>query len=45
VLFGDPLGSDPAMVVGRLLAFILVVSAVALVPAPIRAHEAVQSRA
>jgi drug/metabolite transporter (DMT)-like permease len=39
VLFGDPLGSDPAMVVGRVLAFILVVSAVALVPAPIRAHE------
>jgi hypothetical protein len=44
VLFGDPLGSDPAMVVGRLLAFILVVSAVALVPAPIRAHEAVQTK-
>ena len=43
VLFGDPLGSDPAMIVGRLLAFILVVSAVALVPAPVRAHEAVQS--
>jgi hypothetical protein len=44
VLFGDPLGSDPAMVVGRLLAFILVVSAVALVPAPVRAHEAVQPK-
>ena len=41
VLFGDPLGSDPAMVVGRLLAFILVVSAVALVPAPLRAHAAI----
>jgi drug/metabolite transporter (DMT)-like permease len=39
VLFGDPLGSDPATIVGRLLAFILVVSAVALVPAPVRAHE------
>ncbi|HKO28039.1 MAG TPA: hypothetical protein VJU80_11320 [Solirubrobacteraceae bacterium] len=45
VLFGDPLGSDPATVVGRLLAFILVVSAVALVPAPVRAHEAVQAKA
>ena len=45
VLFGDPLGSDPAMIVGRLLAFILVVFAVALVPAPIRAHEAVQANA
>lgn len=44
VLFGDPLGSDPAMIIGRLLAFILVVSAVALVPAPVRAHEAVQSK-
>jgi hypothetical protein len=45
VLFGDPLGSDPATVVGRLLAFILVVSAVALVPAPVRAHEAVHAKA
>lgn len=44
VLFGDPLGSDPAMIVGRLLAFILVVSAVALVPAPVRAHEAMRPR-
>jgi drug/metabolite transporter (DMT)-like permease len=45
VLFGDPLGSDPAMIVGRLLAFILVVFAVALVPAPIRAQDAVQAKA
>jgi hypothetical protein len=43
VLFGDPLGNNPAMVVGRLLAFALVVSAVALVPAPLRAHEAVRT--
>ncbi len=43
VLFGDPLGNDPAMVVGRLLAFILVVSAVALVPAPLRAHAAMRT--
>jgi drug/metabolite transporter (DMT)-like permease len=45
VLFGDPLGSDPAMIVGRLLAFILVVFAVALVPAPLRAQDAVQAKA
>ena len=38
VLFGDPLGSDPPMIVIRLLAFILVVGAVALVPAPLRAQ-------
>jgi hypothetical protein len=44
VLFGDPLGSDPTMIVGRLLAFILVVSAVALVPAPVRAPEEGQSQ-
>jgi drug/metabolite transporter (DMT)-like permease len=43
VLFGDPLGSGPAMIAGRLLAFILVVSAVALVPAPVRAHEAART--
>ena len=38
VLFGDPLGSDPPMIVTRLLAFNLVVSAAALVPAPLRAQ-------
>jgi drug/metabolite transporter (DMT)-like permease len=43
VLFGDPLGSDPAMIAGRLLAFILVVAAVALVPAPVRAHKAARN--
>ena len=43
VLFGDPLGSDPAMVVGRVLAFILVLCAVALVPAPVRAHKAARA--
>jgi drug/metabolite transporter (DMT)-like permease len=45
VLFGDPLGSNPVMITGRLLAFILVVSAVALVPAPLRAHEAARTNA
>jgi drug/metabolite transporter (DMT)-like permease len=43
VLFGDPVGSDPPLIAGRLLAFILVVSAVALVPAPVRAHKAVRT--
>jgi len=45
VVFGDPLGQDSATVVGRLLAFVLVVSAVALVPAPVRAHDAVRRTA
>jgi hypothetical protein len=42
VLFGDQVGSAPLMVVGRFVAFALVVFAVVLVPAPVRAHEAVQ---
>ena len=42
VLFGDQVGSDPLTVIGRFAAFALVVFAVALVPAPVRAHEAVQ---
>lgn len=42
VVFGDPLGNDPATVVARLLAFVLVVCAVGLVPAPVRAHGAVR---
>ncbi len=42
VLFGDQVGSDPLTVVGRFGAFALVVFAVALVPAPVRAHRAVQ---
>jgi hypothetical protein len=39
VVFSDPLGSDPAMVAGRVAAFTLVVAGVALFPAPVRAHE------
>jgi drug/metabolite transporter (DMT)-like permease len=42
VVFGDPLGHDPATVAARLLAFTLVVCAVALVPAPVRAHRVVR---
>lgn len=40
VVFGDPLGNDAFTVIGRLLAFTLVLVAVALMPAPVRAHEA-----
>ncbi len=40
LVFGDPLGSDPLTVVGRLVAFTLVVVALTLVPAPVRAEEA-----
>jgi hypothetical protein len=43
VLFGEPLGSDPPMIVARLLAFILVVGAVALVPAPLRAQASLRA--
>jgi drug/metabolite transporter (DMT)-like permease len=39
VVFGDPLGSNPLMVAGRIGAFTLVVVAVALFPAPVRAQE------
>jgi drug/metabolite transporter (DMT)-like permease len=42
VLFGDPLGSTPALAIARLAAFVLVVAAVALVPAPVRAHREVR---
>jgi hypothetical protein len=40
VVFGDPIGRDLPTVAGRLLAFILVVVAVGLIPAPVRAHRA-----
>jgi drug/metabolite transporter (DMT)-like permease len=45
VLFGDPLGKDPATVFGRLFAFVLVVAAVTLVPAPVRAHREMREEA
>jgi drug/metabolite transporter (DMT)-like permease len=44
VIFGEPLGNDPLTVTGRLLAFVLAVVAVGLVPAPIRAREAVREQ-
>ena len=40
VVFGDPLGKDLFTVVGRVLAFMLVVVAIGLMPAPVRAQEA-----
>jgi hypothetical protein len=42
VVFGDPLGNDAATIAGRLAAFTLVVLAVGLMPAPVRAQEAVR---
>lgn len=42
VIFGDPLGNDPVTVIARLLGFSFAVIAVALVPAPTRASEAVR---
>jgi drug/metabolite transporter (DMT)-like permease len=42
VIFGDPLGNGPVTVTGRLVAFSLAVIAVGLVPAPMRAREAVR---
>jgi hypothetical protein len=44
LVFGEPLGNDPMTVTGRLIAFFLAVLAVALVPAPSRAREAVSRR-
>jgi drug/metabolite transporter (DMT)-like permease len=42
VVFGDPLGNDALTIAGRLAAFTLVVLAVGLMPAPVRAQEAVR---
>jgi drug/metabolite transporter (DMT)-like permease len=40
VVFGDPLGADAAAIVLRTMAFVLVVAAAALIPAPTRAAAA-----
>jgi drug/metabolite transporter (DMT)-like permease len=45
VVFGDPLGADAATVAGRSLAFVLVVAAAALIPAPTRAAGLEKERA
>jgi drug/metabolite transporter (DMT)-like permease len=39
IVFGDPLGSDAFTVIVRTVAFLLVVAAAALIPAPVRAAE------
>lgn len=44
LVFGDPLGNDPVTVAGRLMAFTLVVLALALVPAPVRAEDAAREQ-
>jgi drug/metabolite transporter (DMT)-like permease len=43
VVFGEPLGNDGLTIAGRVVAFILVVVAIGLMPAPVRAQEAVSS--
>jgi drug/metabolite transporter (DMT)-like permease len=44
LVFGDPLGKNTLTVAGRLLAFTLVVVALTLVPAPVRAEEAAREK-
>jgi fucose 4-O-acetylase-like acetyltransferase len=44
VVFGEGLGSDIVTIVGRVSAFVLVVVAAGLMPAPVRAHEATAER-
>ena len=45
IVFGDPLGSDAVAIAVRSIAFVLVVVAAALIPAPMRAAAAVRSQA
>ena len=45
IVFRDPLGGDAATVIGKLAAFVLVIVAATLMPAPTRAHEVVRSEA
>jgi drug/metabolite transporter (DMT)-like permease len=45
IVFGDPLGDDALSVAVRSCAFVLVVAAAALIPAPTRAAEATRRRA
>jgi len=44
VVFGDPLGDDSLLVAARLAAFVMVLVAAALMPAPVRAGEAMRSQ-
>jgi hypothetical protein len=43
VVFGDPLGDDFLVVAARLSAFLLVLLAAALMPAPVRVGEALKA--
>jgi hypothetical protein len=43
MVFGDPLGDDLVVVVGRLTAFVLVLVAAAMMPAPVRVGEALDA--
>jgi drug/metabolite transporter (DMT)-like permease len=45
IVFGDPLGSDAFTVIVRTVAFLLVVAAAALIPAPVRAAEEPETEA
>jgi drug/metabolite transporter (DMT)-like permease len=44
VVFGDPLGNNAPTVIGRLLAFAMVLFALSLMPAPLRAHDAAREQ-
>jgi len=44
VVFGDPLGDDALVVSARVGAFVLVLGAAALMPAPVRAGEAMEAQ-
>jgi drug/metabolite transporter (DMT)-like permease len=44
LIFGEPLGRDPLTATGRIVAFALAIAAVGLVPAPVRAEEAVREQ-
>lgn len=41
VVFGDPLGSGSVEIAGKVAAFVLVVAAIGLIPAPVRAERAI----
>ncbi len=45
LVFGDPLGDDTLIVAARMIAFVLVLVAAALMPAPVRAGEAMKETA
>lgn len=44
VVFGDPLGEDALVVIARVTAFVLVLFAAGLMPAPVRAGEAIEEK-